>query len=192
MENKVTYGLENVHYAVMTIAGDKVTYAKPKAIKGAVELSIEPKGDIKEFEADNSVYYAVSENQGYEGSLTIAKLPESFLTEVLGEKKDSDGTISESVDAKMNQFALLFQFEGDQTATRHVLYSCTANRPTVGSKTGKEVNTTELSFKATGKPKENINESQIIKRRTTDTTTPAVYNAWFNAVYLGASTVAGA
>ena len=43
-ENKVIYGLKNVHYSKMTVnETGKVVYAKPTPIKGAVEISLESK-----------------------------------------------------------------------------------------------------------------------------------------------------
>ena len=39
-ENKVTYGLENVHYSLLTFGdGGAPTYATPVHIPGAVEMS---------------------------------------------------------------------------------------------------------------------------------------------------------
>ena len=52
-ENKVVYGLKNVHYSKMTVnETGKVIYAKPVAVKGAVEISLESKAELIEFEAD--------------------------------------------------------------------------------------------------------------------------------------------
>ena len=187
-ENKVVYGLKNVHYSKMSIGETgKVTYAKPVAIKGAVEISLESKAELIEFEADNEVYYSAPGTSAYEGALTLAKVPDGFLVDILGEVLDeTDGVQTEVDGAKTSNFALLFQFEGDVNGTRHLFYNCSASRPSVAGKTGKEIGTTELAFKASAKPAESANDKAIVKAKTTGSTTTAIYNAWFDAVYMKA------
>ena len=187
-ENKVVYGLKNVHYSKMTVdETGKVVYAKPTAIKGAVEISLESKAELVSFEADNEVYYSAPGTSSYEGTLTLAKVPDGFLVDILGEVLDAtDGVQTEIDGAKTSNFALLFQFEGDVNGTRHLFYNCSASRPSVASKTGKEIGTTELAFTASAKPAETVNDKAVVKTKTTANTTTAVYNAWFNAVYVKA------
>ena len=187
-ENKVVYGLKNVHYSKMTIdQTGKVVYDKPTAIKGAVEISLENKADLVSFEADDEVYYSAPGTSSYEGTLTIAKVPDGFLVDILGEVLDAtDGVQTEVDGAKTSNFALLFQFEGDNSGVRHLFYNCSANRPSVASKTGKDIGTTELGFTASAKPSESVNDKAIVKAKTTSSTTKAVYNAWFDAVYVKA------
>ena len=190
-ENKVVYGLKNVHYSKMTIdQTGKVVYAKPTAIKGAVEISLESKAELVSFEADNEVYYSAPGTSSYEGTLTLAKVPDGFLIDILGEVLDAtDGVQTEVDGAKTSNFALLFQFEGDNSGVRHLFYNCSASRPSVASKTGKEIGTTELAFTASAKPAESANDKAIVKAKTTGSTTTAVYNAWFDAVYVKAPAV---
>ena len=187
-ENKVVYGLKNVHYSKMSIdETGKVTYAKPTAIRGAVEISLESKAELVSFEADNEVYYSAPGTSSYEGTLTLAKVPDGFLVDILGEVLDAtDGVQTEIDGAKTANFALMFQFEGDNSGVRHLLYNCSASRPSVASKTGKEIGTTELAFTASAKPSESANDKAIVKAKTTAATTTAVYNAWFEAVYVKA------
>ena len=190
-ENKVVYGLKNVHYSKMTInETGKVAYATPKPIKGAVEISLESKAELVSFEADNEVYYSAPGTSSYEGTLTLAKVPDGFLVDVLGEVLDAtDGVQTEIDGAKTSNFALMFQFEGDNSGVRHLFYNCSASRPSVASKTGKEIGTTELAFTASAKPAESANDKSIVKAKTTGSTTTAVYNAWFDAVYVKTPTV---
>ena len=187
-ENKVVYGLKNVHYSKMSIGETgKVTYAKPVAIKGAVEISLESKAELIEFEADNEVYYSAPDTSAYEGALTLAKVPDGFLVDILGEVLDeTDGVQTEVDGAKTSNFALLFQFEGDVNGTRHLFYNCSASRPSVAGKTGKEIGTTELAFKASAKPAESVNDKAVVKTKTTANTTTAIYNGGFDAVYVKA------
>lgn len=185
-ENKIVYGLRNVHYSKMSVdETGKITYAIPTALKGAVEISLESKAELIEFEADNTVYYSAPGTSAYEGTLTLAKVPDSFLVDILGEELDAtDGTQTEIDGAHTSNFALMFQFEGDVNGTRHLFYNCSASRPSVASKTGKEIGTTELAFKASAKPLESVNDKAVVKTKTTASTPSAIYDAWFNAVYL--------
>lgn len=182
MSNKITYGLKNVHYAVLTNNAGVITYATPVALPGGIEISLEARGDMVEFFADNVVYYSAPNNQGYEGTLKLANIPDSFLQDVLGEQLDeTDGVLTEVSNATTKNFALLFEFEGDEKAVRHVLYNCSANRPTVGSTTktdNVEPNENELSFIATGRATDNK-----VKTKTTATTNQTIYNGWYTEVY---------
>lgn len=185
-ENKVVYGLKNVHYSKMTVdETGKVVYAKPTAIRGAVEISLESKAELVSFEADNEVYYSAPGTSSYEGTLTLAKVPDGFLVDILGEVLDTvDGVQTEIDGAKTSNFALMFQFEGDNSGVRHLFYNCSASRPSVASKTGKEIGTTELAFTASAKPAESVNDKAIVKAKTTGNTTTSIYNNWFDAVYV--------
>lgn len=190
-ENKVVYGLENAHYAKLTFNANGVaTYGTPVALKGSVELALEPQSNAVEFAADNdSQYFSEEENQGYEGTLTIANMPYSFRSDILGEEKDdTDGTITELADAKFSPFALLFQFDGDETKTRHLLYYCNGSRAKVSSKTGKDISGVELSFKA---KQLDINDKKIVKTQTTSEES-SVYADWFKAVYIKNKKAVGA
>jgi len=184
-ENKVTYGLKNVRYANYTITDGVVNFGLPVAIPGAVELSLEPRGDMVEFYADNMLYYSAPNNQGYDGTLNIANIPQQFAVDCLGEELDeTDGVLTEYADAKPKQFALMFEFEGDVKATRHIMYNCTANRPTLSSATktdSVEPNANELTFIASALE---LNGRTVVKTKTTDKTTPAIYDSWYNEVYV--------
>lgn len=135
--NKVKFGLKNVYYAVITAEAENgaPTYGTPVHIPGAVNLSLDAEGDQNAFRADNIDYYVTNSNNGYSGSLEMALLPDHFRAAVLGEKVDTNGLIYEDKDAAAVGFALMFQFEGDQKATRHVMYKCIASRPSVASET---------------------------------------------------------
>ncbi|TCJ01576.1 major tail protein [Cytobacillus praedii] len=182
MANKVNFGLKNVHVAPFEVLNGVITYETPYRIPGAVELSLEPRGDMTEFYADDMLYYSASNNQGYDGTLSIANIPEKFAIDALGEEKDAtDMVLTEKANLKGKPFALLFEFDGDVKATRHVLYSCTANRPTVSGATKTntaEPQPNELSFVAS--PRET---DLAVKTKTSDTTPTAIYDAWYQAVY---------
>ncbi len=182
-ENKVTYGLENAHYAKLTLGeGGVPTFATPVLLAGSVEFTMDPETNSVEFAADNdSQYFTEDENNGYSGTLTIANMPLSFRQDILGEVINTvDGTITELADAKFSPFALLFQFDGDKTKTRHLIYYCNGSRATISSKTGKDISGVELPFKA---KQLTVNDKKLIKTQTTSEESTK-YTDWFKNVYL--------
>ncbi|MEX0416529.1 major tail protein [Bacillus sp. C30] len=174
--NKVTFGLKNVHYALLDTKDNVVKFGVPFPLPGGVELT--------EFYADDMVYFSSDNNQGYDGTLVIANIPEQFAIDALGEQLDeTDGVLNEVANAKRKPFALLFEFDGDEKAIRHVMYNCTASRPTVASKTktsSAEPNTNELKFVASPL---NINGKPLVKTKTSPKTTAAIHDGWYTAVY---------
>jgi phi13 family phage major tail protein len=189
MANKIKYGLKNVYYAVATIAADgSATYAAPVALPGAVSLSMDPQGELTPFYADNIVFYMSSANNGYEGDLTLAMVPDSFKKDVLGYVEDTKKVLVEDADAEPAHFALLFQFEGDSKAIRRVLYNCVAGRPTDNGNTKEEnvsPETDQLSLTATTIYNASLDKN-VVKAECNDTTDADVYAGWFTNVYIPA------
>lgn len=185
MANKVKYGLKNVHYAVAHIdeQTNTATYDTPKPWLGGVNLSLDQQGDLTKFRADNIDYWIGNSNNGYQGDLESALIPESFKKDVLGELEDSNGVMIENAGAKTVYFALMFQFEGDEKATRHVLYRCTANRPSVSGATTEE--TIEPQTETVTITASQIHNAaldlDVVKGRVLQE--EAQYNTWFDAVY---------
>ncbi len=186
MGNKVKYNLKNVHAAKLTeTVTDGVstfTYAKPQAIPGAVSISLDAEGESSPFYADGIVYFRSVTNNGYSGDLEIALIPEWFRTEILQEQLDGKGVLVESNDnAESVKFALLFEFDGDVRAIRHVLYNCSASRPSIESETKEdtiEPGTETLSITADPRA------DGLVKARTGDTTDAAAYAGWYESVYI--------
>ena len=188
-KNKVKFNIRNVHYAKLTIAEDgTVSFAKPVPMPGAVSLSLDPNGEPSVFYADGYAYYTISNNQGYEGDLELALVPESFRTDILKETMDSNSVLIEDATVETEKFALLFEFDGDVKKIRHVLYNCIASRPTIESSTKEdeiEVKTETLSITASPL------SGGYVKARTSDTTTEEVYEGWYQAVYLPTDALGG-
>ena len=99
MGNKVKYNLKNVHAAKLTetvVEGVRsYNYATPRAIPGAVSLSLDAEGESTPFYADGIVYFRSTTNNGYSGDLEMALIPDWFRTEILQEILDKKGVLVE-------------------------------------------------------------------------------------------------
>lgn len=182
--NKVKYGLKNVYYAVATIDADnKATYTTPVKWPGAVSLSLDAQGDTTKFRADNMNYWIGQSNNGYEGDYESALIPDSFRQDVLGNIVDGDGATYEDADAKTVYFALLFQFEGDVNARRHVMYKCSATRPSVaGSTTDENIEPQTETLTVTADAIYVTAVDKNVTKAYVDETDTA-YATWFSAVH---------
>lgn len=192
MGNKVKYNLKNVHAAVLTETVENGTtvysYGTPKAIPGAVSIALDAEGESSPFYADGIVYFRSVTNNGYSGDLEIALIPEWFRTEILQEELDSKGVLIEkSNNAESTKFALLFEFDGDVNAIRHVMYKCTASRPSIESETKEdtiEPGTEKLTITADPRA------DGLVKARTGDEVDQTTYQNWYQSVYVSAGSPA--
>ena len=193
MPNKVKYGLKNVHAAILTeTVSDGVTtysYGNPSPVPGAVSISLEAQGETSPFYADDIVYFRTNANNGYSGELELALIPEWFRTDILKEEDDTNGVLVERSDiGESVKFALLFEFTGDVKGIRHVLYNCSASRPSLESQTKEETvepGTEKLTITADPRG------DGLVKARTGDGTAPATYNGWYSAVYVPVAATSG-
>ena len=185
MGNKIKYNLKNVHAAVLTetttSTGTTYSYDTPEPIPGAVSISLDAEGESSPFYADGIVYFRSATNNGYKGELELALIPEWFRTDILQETMDNKGVLLERSNiAESVEFALLFEFDGDVKCIRHVLYCCSAARPSIESETKEdniEPGTEKLSI--TADPR----SDGLVKARTGDTTDSTTYAGWYSAVY---------
>ncbi len=179
--NKVKYGLKNVYYSVITRVNNVPSYATPVHIPGAVNLTLSPVGEKVKFAADDMEdYFAENVNNGYDGTLEMALVPDSFRTDVLGDTVDDNGAIVENANATVKRFALMFEFDGDVKKTRHVLYNVLANRPNIEGTTRsstKEPKSETLEVEA--RPAADTSDVKA-KVKQGDTG----YDTFFTAVYL--------
>lgn len=185
--NRIKYGIKNVHYALeipSETIGGKPTYSAPVAWVGARSISLDAEGDESNFAADNNTnYWKGTSNNGYSGSLTMANISLDFLADILKEEKDTKNVYTEYADKNTAHFALLFQFEGDESATRYVFYHCSATRPSVAGSTvdgSIEPEEIEVNITAVAREYDNKVKSFVLKPTTgTDDT----YDKWFESVY---------
>lgn len=185
-ENKVRFNLKNVHYAVLTVtattSGESVSWATPVAVPGAVTLTLDPVGEVTPFYADGITYYRSVGNNGYSGSLEMARYPDKMLQDVWGVTLGSTSKVlTEKNNVEPKAFALLYQIDGDADNEYYVLYSCSGTRPGIGSTTNTDVKTPQTqTSNITAGPLANGS----VLARTTDATPTATKNGWFSAVFV--------
>ena len=185
MGNKVKYNIKNVHAAKMTEITENgntiYSYDTPKSLPGAVSISLDAEGDSSPFYADGLVYFRTVSNNGYSGDLELAMIPEWFRTEILQETLDDKGVLIENANnAESVKFALLFEFDGDVNAIRHVMYNCTASRPSIESETKEDkIEPITETLSLTADPR----SDGLIKAKTGESTDSLTYNDWYKAVY---------
>jgi hypothetical protein len=107
MSNKVTFGLTNVHYALATQAEDgSWTFATPKRLEGAQEITTEAIGGSTQVYADDKVI--------------------ATLVSIFGVLEDTNGNLVEVVNGETKTFALGYEIQGDIKARRIWYFLCTA------------------------------------------------------------------
>ncbi len=180
-ENKVQFNLKNVHYAVLTTNGLEPAWDTPVAVPGAVTLTLDPQGEVSPFYADGIVYYQSVANNGYSGSLEIARMPDQMLQDIWGMTlDDTDFVLMENSNVEPKSFALLYQIDGDADRQYYCLYNCSGTRPAIGGTTttgAKTPQTQSSSISAVAL------ENGNVLARTTSQTPDAVKAEWFKKVY---------
>lgn len=178
MANKVKFGFEKLYYAVIQTGGE---YGSITEWKGAVSISLSPTGSTNNFFADDSVYFALEANTGYEGDLVTAKIPDDFRKDCLGENLDAKGFYTETAGAPRSEFALLFEFEGDESATRHCLYRCTATRPNIeGQTTEDAIEPQTETITITAMPR--LSDKLVKARCPYSSDSQSSYQMWYTAI----------
>ena len=182
-DNKVHYALTNVYIATleMNLETGAVTFGAPKRLLGAVSMDLSAQGDVIKLRADAMDYYVVNSNNGYQGDLNIARIPDWFRSDILGDTVTaSDKVLVETTTQEPKAFAMMFEFLGDAKGTRHVLYNCSASRPNIKGENKdnlKDPDTDTLSLTASP-----LQDGKV-KASTTAETPENVYNSWFTKVW---------
>lgn len=182
-DNKVHYALTNVYIATlgMDMETGAVTFGNPKRLLGAVSMDLSAQGDVIKLRADAMDYYVVNSNNGYQGDLNIASIPDWFRSDILGDTiSTTDKVLVENATQEPKAFAMLYEFLGDAHGRRHVLYNCAASRPNIKGENKdnlKDPDTDTLSLTASP-----LQDGKV-KASTTAETPEDVYKNWFQKVW---------
>ena len=179
--NKVHYDLVDVHVASLTLAAGVAAFGAPKLLEGSISLDLAAQGNHTKLRADGMVYYQSHSNNGYDGSLNLAMVPDWFRVEYLGEKLDEESKVQiENAETQHKPFALIYGFKGDAKRRRHVLYNCMAGRVGIkgeNKESEKEPDTESLPLSAVPLPNGDV------KASTTAETPDEVYKGWLTEVW---------
>lgn len=188
MDNKVHYDLMDVYIAPLTGSPASPAYGEPKALEGAISMDLAAQGDQVKLRADGMDYYVNYSNNGYNGNLNLAQVPDWFREEILGETlTEKDKVLVEDANAEPKPFAMTFTFKGDKSKRRHVLYNCVSGRPNLAGnnkENSKEPDTESLNL--TASPLANGKT----KASTTANTPTSVVDNWNKAIWLSGTDAA--
>lgn len=184
-QNKVTFGLENVHIAFFDkTAVDQLAWKAPIHIPGAVSWTPTAQGETSTFHADNMSYFVISSNNGYNGPLVIANLTDEVKAEMYGWEIDDNGMLVEIADAIPNNYALIGQVSGDKRKRKFIYYDCQSSRPEKAANTQSESITPDTTtLNITSSPIQ-IGGKTIVKGDLElSDTNAAIFNSFFTEVY---------
>lgn len=184
-ENKVRFGLSNVHYAILT-EGSTNAWGTPVKVPGAVNITVDANVASNDFYADNVTYYRTFANNGYNCTLEMARISDAMMADIWGIEADNGGVIREKSGVEPKPFALMFQVEGDQDEELYLFYRCLpSSKPSEGSQTTEESAepvTQSFDFSALPLVTGAANQLGLIKARTSDSVSETVRSGWFTAV----------
>lgn len=127
MENIYECGLTKVHVWPITSYADsgEPTYGTVNRVPNAVSIKFNPEGTAEARYGDNVVVFKIKSNKAFTGELEVWNFGNDLRVLMLGEKIDANGALYEDDDIKVPEFAMAFEFEGDNHNVRHLFYRCT-------------------------------------------------------------------
>jgi len=124
--NKITFGLRNVHYSLATQDNDGVwSFATPVRLPGAQEFTSDVVGGSTPVYADDQVIATLVQNAGRTISLKVTELTDEFKINVLGYRQLDNGNLIEVANVQPKTFALGCEIQGDAKGRRIWFYLCT-------------------------------------------------------------------
>lgn len=122
--NKVEFGISQLHIGTYTVDSDgDVTMGSPYHQAGAVSLSLDSESDSNNFYADNVVYWSGYSDNGFTGTIEVAKFDSDFKTDFLGYVELADGGLASIKGAIKPNVYIAFQTEGDAESRKVILYN---------------------------------------------------------------------
>lgn len=188
-------GLDNVVIAkVLSDTADGITYGAVRALKGAVNATVNPNSDVAVDFADNGPFFSASNRGNTELSLEMIDVDVDILAEMLGQKKVNGITVETPLD-QSSDYAIGFRVwlaGKDANGNNRYQYFWYAKGKFSVPETGGETKTDSLNFGHISVTAQFV-QTQYVPQgqdsgticthiRTDDATVPASVKAnWFNA-----------
>lgn len=188
-------GLDNVVIAkVLSDTADGITYGAVRALKGAVNATVNPNSDVAVDFADNGPFFSASNRGNTELSLEMIDVDVDILAEMLGQKKVNGITVETPLD-QSSDYAIGFRVwlaGKDANGNNRYQYFWYAKGKFSVPETGGETKTDSLNFGHISVTAQFV-QTQYVPQgqdsgticthiRTDDATVPAsVKENWFNA-----------
>jgi phi13 family phage major tail protein len=188
-------GLDNVVIAkVLSDTADGITYGPVRALKGAVNATVNPNSDVAVDFADNGPFFSASNSGNTELSLEMIDVDVDILAEMLGQKKVNGITVETPLD-QSSDYAIGFRVwlaGKDANGNNRYQYFWYAKGKFSVPETGGETKTDSLNFGHISVTAQFV-QTQYVPQgqdsgticthiRTDDATVPAsVKENWFNA-----------
>lgn len=124
-KNKVLFGISHLHVGTYTADPQtgEVTMGQPYHQIGARNLSLDAESDSNDFYADNVKFWSGFTDNGFTGSIEVAKFDRAFKTQFLGYKEVKGGGIASVKSAVKPDTYIAFQTEGNVEPLRVVIYN---------------------------------------------------------------------
>jgi phi13 family phage major tail protein len=188
-------GLDNVVIAkVLSDTAEGITYGPVRALKGAVNATVNPNSDVAVDFADNGPFFSASNRGNTELSLEMIDVDVDILAEMLGQKKVNGITVETPLD-QSSDYAIGFRVwlaGKDANGNNRYQYFWYAKGKFSVPETGGETKTDSLNFGHISVTAQFV-QTQYVPAgqdsgticthiRTDDATVPASVKAnWFNA-----------
>lgn len=126
-KNKVEFGISNLHAGTydVNLSTGAVTMGEGIMLPGAVSLSLEPEGDSSSFYADDKIFHSDYQDNGFSGTLKVAKFTDDFKKKFLGYVETKDGGLASMKGAVKPALWVSFEAKGDKEKRRVLLYNVT-------------------------------------------------------------------
>ena len=121
--NKVEFGISDLYIGTYTDNNGTITMGTAYHQKGAISLSVEPSESSNEFYADNVIYWAGFSDNGFSGTLEVARFDTDAKKNFFGYAETSGGGIAAIKGANRPKVYLCFATQGDAEERRVIIYN---------------------------------------------------------------------
>lgn len=121
--NKVEFGISELHIGTYTDTNGTVTLGSPYHQAGAVSLSVEKEEESNDFYADNVAYWSGFSDNGFSGSIEVARFDTDAKKNFFGYAETTGDGIAAIKGATRPKVYIAFQTEGDAESRKVIMYN---------------------------------------------------------------------